>query len=76
MCGEQTGPGGVKRFDPTRCPLLQGLTSEEADLMMRGDPRIRACVEAIEAGKPDLEPCVADSAGARDRSGAETPRVA
>lgn len=76
MCGEQSGPGGAKRFDPTRCPLLQGLTSEEADRVMRADARIRACIAAIEAGEPDLEPCVADSAGARGGSGAAAPRVA
>jgi hypothetical protein len=50
------------KFDPTRCPLLQGLSSEEADRLMRTDARIRACVAAIESGRPDPEPCVVESA--------------
>ena len=48
MCVATTGTDEARTFDPTRCPLLQGLSVEEADLMMANDPRIRACVAAIE----------------------------
>lgn len=73
MCGEQIGDGTTHRFDPTRCPLLQGLTSEEADRMMRTDPRIRACIAASESGAANIEPCVAKMVRAHD---ARTARVA
>ena len=73
MCGEQIGGGTTSRFDPTRCPLLQGLTPEEADRMMRTDPRIRACRAAIDSGKPSAEPCVAKMVRAHD---ARAARVA
>ncbi|MDK9697219.1 MAG: hypothetical protein OEL76_12565 [Siculibacillus sp.] len=73
MCGEQIGDGSARRFDPTRCPLLQGLSAEEADRMMRTDPRIRACVATIESGRPSLEPCVAGAGPTHD---APTARVA
>lgn len=73
MCGEQIGEGTAHRFDPTRCPLLQGLSSEEADRMMRTDPRIRACMAAVDSGKPSLEPCVAKMVKAHD---ARAARVA
>jgi hypothetical protein len=77
MCGEQTGSGTVHRFDPTRCPLLQGLSLEEADRMMRTDSRIRACVAAVDKGEPDLEPCVAKMVRAHDsRAKPKTSRVA
>lgn len=76
MCGEQTSGGAARHFDPTRCPLLQGLSSEEADRMMRTDPRIRACVSAVESGKPDLEPCVAKMVRAHDARSPAAPRVA
>ena len=75
MCGDQTG-AGARRFDPTRCPLLQGMSSEDADRMMRTDPRIRACVAAVESGQPTLEPCVAKMVRAHDARAAATPRVA
>ncbi len=74
MCGEQVR-AGERRFDPTRCPLLQGLTSEEADRLMRTDPRIRACISAVETGRPALEPCVAEAGRAHDAR-ASAPRVA
>jgi hypothetical protein len=32
-------------FDPSLCPLLQGLPPEEQQLLMRTDPMIRACIE-------------------------------
>lgn len=77
MCGEQlVGSAGSRRFDPTRCPLLQGLTSEEADRMMRSDPRIRACMSAIESGQSNLEPCVAKLVRAHDTRRPATSRVA
>lgn len=38
------------RFDPRNCPLLQGLSAEEQRQRMRDDPRIRACVTAVEGG--------------------------
>lgn len=77
MCVDQGGAGPKHRFDPTRCPLLQGLSSEEAERMMRTDPRIRACVAAIETGKPDPEPCVAKLVRAHDALMARpTSRVA
>ncbi len=38
----------VSRFDPRLCPLLCGLPAEEQEQRMRDDPRIRACIEAIE----------------------------
>lgn len=75
MCGEQSG-AGTRRFDPTRCPLLQGLTSEEADRMMRTDPRMRACIAAVETGQPSLEPCVAKMVRAHDARGSDRPKVA
>ena len=73
MCGEQIGGGTTHRFDPTRCPLLQGLSSEEADRMMRTDPRIRACIAASESGAAHPEPCVAKMVRAHD---ARAARVA
>ena len=73
MCGEQIGSGAAHRFDPTRCPLLQGLSAEDADRMMRTDPRIRACRAAIESGEPSGEPCVAKMVRAHDT---RMPRVA
>lgn len=76
MCGEQFG-GAAQRFDPTRCPLLQGLSTEDADRMMREDPRLRACIGAVESGKPDLEPCVAKMVRAHEARGrARSPKVA
>jgi len=77
MCVDQFGRGAGHRFDPSRCPLLQGLSSEEADRMMRTDPRIRACMSAVESGAPALEPCVAKMVRAHDaRAATATPRVA
>lgn len=75
MCGEQAGTG-ERRFDPTRCPLLQGLSNEEADRLMRTDPRIRACISAVETGRPALEPCVTKMVRAHDARHPPTPRVA
>ncbi len=65
MCMEMRGSGEARRFDPNRCPLLQGLSPEEADRVMRTDPRFRACVASTEAGTPDLEPCAAEPAEPR-----------
>lgn len=76
MCGEQIRSGTAHRFDPTRCPLLQGLTSEEAAQMMRDDPRIRACMAAVESGAPALEPCVAKMVRAHDARATTSTRVA
>ena len=73
MCGLMTDEGTTHRFDPTRCPLLQGLSAEEADRMMRTDPRIIACRTAVESGRPSLEPCVAKMVRAHD---ARAARVA
>lgn len=75
MCGEQTGTGRARTFDPTRCPLLQGLTHDEVERMMRTDPRIRACVAAVESGKPDLAPCPTETTLGRDPYGSSS-RVA
>lgn len=72
MCGEQVGAKHARKFDPERCPLLQGLTSEEADRMMRTDPRMRACIAAVASGAPSLDPCVSETADDRDAP----PRVA
>ena len=44
--------------------------------MMRTDPRIRACIGAVESGAPVLEPCVAKMVKAHDARGAMTSRVA
>jgi len=33
------------------CPLLQGLSADEQRQRMRDDPRIRACVKAVEGGE-------------------------
>lgn len=76
MCSEQFGDRSTRRFDPTRCPLLQGLDPDEADRMMRSDPRIRACVSAVESGAPALEPCVAKMVRAHDARRSAPPRVA
>ncbi len=63
MCVEQFVPEAKGVFDPTRCPLLQGLTSEEADRLIATDPRIRACIGALASGTTaDLDPCVAETA--------------
>ena len=68
MCAEQFGPETKGVFDPTRCPLLQGLTTEEADRMIATDARIRACIGALANGTTaDLDPCVAKRVKARDR---------
>ncbi|NLH80992.1 MAG: hypothetical protein GX458_09150 [Phyllobacteriaceae bacterium] len=62
MCAEQFGPETKGVFDPTRCPLLQGLTTEEADRLIAEDPRIRACIEALADGTTAaLDPCVAET---------------
>ncbi len=71
MCVSSAGPDGIRSFDPSRCPLLQGLTSEEAERMMRTDPRIRACVAAIDAGTPSSEPCVSNMVRAYEKRGAK-----
>ena len=75
MCVDQfgkTGPGG---FDPRHCPLLQGLSPEEADRMMASDPRIRACRAAVESGRIDAETCMAKLGRAEGRRAARN-RVA
>lgn len=70
MCAEQFGSEAKGFFDPTRCPLLQGLTPEQADEMMASDPRIRACMGAIAGGTTsNLEPCVAKMVAAHDKRG-------
>ena len=70
MCVDQTGPGGTGTFDPTRCPLLQGLTTEEADRMMANDPRIRTCMAALAAGTTaSLDPCAAKMVRAHEKRG-------
>ncbi len=75
MCTDQQGPGVATAFDPTRCPLLQGLSVEDADRMMASDPRINACRAAIDAGRPDtLEPCVAKMVRAHDAAPRRTRR--
>jgi hypothetical protein len=74
MCVSMSGPDGARGFDPTRCPLLQGLSLEEADQMMKTDPRIRACVAAMEAGTPSKEPCVTKMVRAYEKRG--TAKVA
>lgn len=75
MCTDQHGTGDTTAFDPTRCPLLQGLSVEDADRMMASDPRIRACMAAIDAGRPDtLEPCVAKMVRAHDAGPRRTGR--
>lgn len=81
MCVDQNGEGSQGTFDPTRCPLLQGLSSEEADRMMASDRRIRACMGAIATGSTrDLEPCVAEMVKTHETLGRtrrrSTPRVA
>lgn len=37
-------------FDPTLCPLLQGLSPEEQEERIQSDPIIRACVSKVEGG--------------------------
>lgn len=64
MCGRPTGTALDKTFDPTRCPLLQGLTLEEADELIRTDPRIRSCIAAIADGAAEPEPCPSDRGAA------------
>jgi hypothetical protein len=32
-------------FDPSLCPILQGLPREEQERLMQTDPMIRACIE-------------------------------
>ncbi|MER2605730.1 MAG: hypothetical protein ABTQ29_07875 [Siculibacillus sp.] len=77
MCASQAGDGKKNAFDPTRCPLLQGLSCEDADRMMATDSRIRACIDAIENGRNSLEPCVAKMVRAHDRRAPDaTARVA
>ncbi len=76
MCVSMAGPDGTRSFDPTRCPLLQGLTSDEAARMMETDPRIRACVAAVSEGSQNLEPCVAKMVRAHDRLVATATKVA
>lgn len=34
-------------FDPMLCPLLRDLSGEEQQALMRNDPRIAACIEAV-----------------------------
>lgn len=86
MCVEQFAPAANGLFDPKRCPLLQGLSPEDADRLMASDPRIRACRSAVETGTTaDLDPCVAKMVAAHDarapggrgrRGGRVTPRGA
>ena len=77
MCAEQFGPETKGVFDPTRCPLLQGLTPEEADRMIATDVRIRACIGAIADGTTaDLDSCVATPAKARGKRAAARTRLA
>lgn len=45
-------------FDPSLCPLLQGLTEEEQQRKMATDPLIRACVSGVEAGAGFPQQCL------------------
>lgn len=47
MCNAMTAG---RRFEPGLCPLLAGLPPDEQEERMRDDPRIRACIAAIEGG--------------------------
>lgn len=77
MCSNQFGAGNAGVFDPTHCPLLQGLTTEEADRMVATDPRIRACMAAISSGTTNtLEPCVAKMVKAHDARAAKARAAA
>lgn len=68
MCVDQIVRGSPGVFDPTRCPLLQGLTTEEADRLMAVDPRILACRSAVAKGDTaDLDPCVAKMVDAYEK---------
>lgn len=68
MCVDQFGEGSPRVFDPSRCPLLQGLTTEEADRLIAEDPRIRACRGAIAEGSTsNLEPCLAKMVKAHEK---------
>lgn len=57
MCQAMTGPGP---FDPDTCPMLKGLPREEQRLRMATDPRIAACIAAING----VPPRVAKTTGA------------
>ena len=37
-------------FDPSLCPLLQGLDPDEQQLRMENDPMIKACILSMTAG--------------------------
>ncbi len=76
MCVTMIGQDGSRSFDPTRCPLLQGLTSEEADRMMANDPRIRACIAAMECGTPSVGSCSEKMLRAYDRQKPKKAKVA
>ncbi len=45
MCNAMTAG---RSFDPGLCPLLAGLPPGEQEERMRDDPRIRACIAAVE----------------------------
>lgn len=44
-------------FDPTLCPLLQGLSPEEQEERIQSDPIIRACVSKVEGGGDQTKAC-------------------
>lgn len=44
-------------FDPTLCPLLDGLSPEEQAERMETDPVIRACVRKMDSGADQLSGC-------------------
>lgn len=44
-------------FDPTLCPLLDGLSPEEQAERMESDPVIRACVRKLDRGEDQLSGC-------------------
>lgn len=44
-------------FNPTLCPLLDGLTPEEQAERMETDPVIRACMHKLEGGVGQLKGC-------------------
>lgn len=52
----RTAGAGVV-FDPTLCPLLDGLTPEEQAERMECDPVISACVRRLEGGADQNSSC-------------------
>lgn len=72
MCDAINASG---QFDPDLCPLLSGLSPEEQRARMRTDPRIAACLAALEGPartgpfrRPEYLPCPTEPATAPCRS--------